>query len=128
MVLIDTSVWVDSDHLPDAPVAEELRRLLDRDEVATTELVVAEILQGALSEADFERLSSRFESVQWLHAEPEAWALATRLSFRLRRMGLTTPLSDLLVAAVALRADVPVFATDRHFDRVPDLKHHEMRT
>ena len=49
---------------------------------------------------------------------------AARLSFDLKRTGLTTALSDLLIAAVALENDLEVYAIDSDFERVPGLKLH----
>jgi predicted nucleic acid-binding protein len=126
MVLIDTSVWIDADHQSDSETARELRNLIAMDEAAITDIVLAEILQGAGSEEHFDRLIGELEPLTPLHADHEAWLLAARLSNDLRRSGQATPLSDVLVAAVALRADVPVFATDRHFRRIPALRLHEV--
>jgi len=125
MVLVDTSAWIDADHRPDSPEARELADLLDRDEVATTDIVVAELLQGASSADHFKGLAEKLEAVHYLHAEQGSWLKAAEMSYQLKRQGLTTPLSDLLIASVALTADIAVFATDPHFTRVPGLKLHE---
>jgi predicted nucleic acid-binding protein len=122
MVLIDTSIWIDADNMPDSREAAILDGLLLKDEAATTDIVVAEVLQGAGSEVKFVFLSRRLEAMHYLHADSEIWKTAARLSFDLRRRGLATPLSDLVVAAVALRWDIPVYTTDDHFHRVAGLK------
>ena len=121
MILIDTSVWIDADKQPTSHEAIELAALLGRDEAATTDLVVAEVLQGALTEENFAFLSGRLDAMHYLHAVQETWKHAAHMSFELKRKGLTTPLSDLVIAAVALRADVPLYATDPHFQRVEGL-------
>jgi predicted nucleic acid-binding protein len=122
MVLIDTSIWIDADNMPDSREAAVLDRLLLEDEAATTDLVVAEVLQGAGSETKFDFLSRRLDAMHYLHADQEIWTSAARISFDLRRRGLATPLSDLVVATVALRWGIPVYTTDGHFDRVDGLK------
>ena len=128
MVLVDTSAWIDADHRPDSPESHELADLLDRDEVAITDMVLAELLQGASSADHFRQLAEKLEAVHYLHAEQESWLRAAEMSYQLKRQGLTTPLSDLLIASVALKAGIAVLATDAHFARVPGLQLHQLPT
>ena len=98
--------------------------LLSQYEVAATDIVIAEVLQGAPTEEKFNELSEKMDALQFFHAGAETWLKAARLSFRLRRSGLATPLADLVIAQVALDNDLPVYATDEHFGRVEGLKLH----
>ena len=128
MILVDTSVWVTADRLPSSPEAVELRSLLTRDEVATTDVVIAEVLQGAPSLDSFRELADKLQGVHLLHADAEVWLEAAELSFHLRRSGLATALSDLLIATVALRAGIPVFTSDNDFSRVDGLELYQPQT
>jgi predicted nucleic acid-binding protein len=122
VILIDTSIWVEADRHPSSVDGRELRDLIDRDEVATTDIVVAEVLQGAPTDQKFRELARRLEGAHFFHASRGTWSAAARLSFELRRQGQATGLSDLLVASVALENDLPIYAIDTDFQRVPQLK------
>jgi predicted nucleic acid-binding protein len=122
VIIVDTSVWVAADRRPSSDDGRALKNLLDRDEVATTDVVVAEVLQGAPNEQKLRELETRMDGVHFFHASRDTWHAAARLSFELRRQGQATALSDLLVAAVALENGLEVYALDTDFKRVPGLK------
>ena len=102
--------------------------MIELDQVAITDVVAAEVLQGAKTESDFQQLEDKLDALHFYHADEETWQRAARLSFTLKRIGLKTPLSDLLVAQVALDNDLTVYAADEHFDRVDGLKLHKVRS
>jgi len=49
------------------------------------------------------------------------WDEATELGWQLDRMGRILPSPDILIAACALGAGVPVLARDSHFNAIPGL-------
>ena len=89
-------------------------------------MVAAEVLQGAKTESDFQQLEDKLDALHFYHADEETWQRAARRSFDLKRQGLKTPLSDLLIAQVALDNDLAVFAVDAHFERVDSLSLHKV--
>jgi predicted nucleic acid-binding protein len=97
-------------------------RLMGRDEVATTGLVFAEVLQGAKAEKDYTEWYDRMSGLHFYADTQETWEKAARLSYELRRQGQQTGLSDLVVAMVAIQNDLDVYANDSDFDRVPGLR------
>lgn len=119
-------MWIEWSNRKQAPVAAELDRLLEADEVATTDMVIAEVLQGARTQELFDAWSSKLDAFHYFPAERTTWLQAAHVSFQLRRQGMTTALSDLVIAQVAIEQDLPVFATDTDFRRVPGLKLHEL--
>ena len=126
MILVDTSVWVRALRSKRSPEARELDRLIELDRVAITDIVAAEVLQGAKTESDFQQLEDKLDALHFYHADEETWQKAARRSFDLRRSGLETPLSDLLIAQVALDNDLVLFAFDDHFERVETLSLHNV--
>ena len=59
--------------------------------------------------------------------DTSAWidfASAGDLLSDLREAGTSIPSMDALIAALALRHQVPLLAVDRHFDAVPGLQRH----
>ena len=103
-----------------------VQALIDQDMAATTDMVVAEVLQGANSEEDFQKLADRMQGLHYYHATEELWRMAARLSFDLKRRGLITPLADLAIATVAMENGLAVYAVDDHFQRVPGLELHKV--
>ena len=124
MIIADTSVWVVFLRDLRAPEADELDTLLAQDEIAMTGVVLAEVLQGARSERDLNRLQSLLTALPYVDPGQAEWSTVGELSFRLRRRGITIPITDLAIAAVALANGCAVYTLDEHFERTPGLKLH----
>ena len=87
-----------------------------------TGMVMAEILQGLRRGEDLAEYSRLLRSFPFLETNSDDWMRAGRLSQDLRRLGQTTPLSDLVIGCVAIRNDVPLLHRDEHFGRIPGLR------
>ena len=81
-----------------------------------------EYMRGARTPDQLDFLRARIASVDFLVADQRVWTLAGTLAFHLRRTGKHLPDPDVLVAATAIRYDVPLYTLDKGFDRIPDLK------
>jgi predicted nucleic acid-binding protein len=122
-VLVDSSAWVEYLRRTGSPTNLRLRELLaTRRRVATTEPIVLEMLMGAQSEAHADRLRKLLVSLELHPLEGLQDAERAARIFRgCRRRGHTVRSSvDCLIAAVALRADLPVLALDRDFDAIAE--------
>ena len=125
LYLLDTSVWLDV--LPASGTNIELRgrvdSLLQQDRVATTGMVRLELLGGARSEQEWNRLRDYLSALHQLPVEDDTWQEAAQMGFQLRRVGVTVPFTDLIIGAVAVKSDTVLLHRDRHFDlmaqRVP---------
>ena len=53
-----------------------------------------------------------------------AWKKAGEIAASLRREGITIPLSDLIVASLAISEGCEVFTVDSHFEYVKELHLH----
>lgn len=53
MILVDSSVWIDYFRGTTTPQAEKLDALLGNEPIATGDLILAEVLQGFVSNRDF---------------------------------------------------------------------------
>ncbi len=121
-ILVDTSIWVDFLRHPHVPTGRTLRGLLDQDAVVMTGVVLAELLHGSQTEQEAELLLTRLQPLAFLETTRDVWVIAGRLSFQLRRQGLSLPFSDYMVAAVAQAHECSIYTTDTHFARIPHLK------
>jgi predicted nucleic acid-binding protein len=43
-----------------------------------------------------------------------------------KKKGLTLPLSDIFIAAIAVEHDIPVFTLDKHFSQIPGVKLYQL--
>jgi predicted nucleic acid-binding protein len=118
LYLLDTSAWIPL--LRRSPrevrLANRAGLLIQSDQVAATGPVRLEVLRGARDEAHLAQLRDLLASLQQLPTTEETWDDAAVLGVRLRRAGLVTQFSDLLIAAVAIRAGATVLHRDRDFD------------
>jgi predicted nucleic acid-binding protein len=120
--LADTSAWVEYLRATRSPAHLRLRRLIadEDDALATTEVVVMELLAGASNDDELTRLGrllGRFEllPVQGL-ADYEA---AAGLYRHCRRAGETVrKLTDCLIAVVAMRAGAALLHRDQDFEAI----------
>ena len=119
MILVDTSAWIEYLRATDSSEHRSLRDLIVRDApLATTDPVVMELLAGAKDEHHVTRLKRFVLRFEHLPVEGlRDFEMAAALYHLCRRAGSSPrSLVDFLVAAVALREDVPVLARDRDFE------------
>jgi predicted nucleic acid-binding protein len=117
-VLIDTSAWVEYLRRTGTPVTLKVRRALRDDIAATTDVVVMEILSGTTDPARLARWERLLARCEFVEQSPRDDAEAAAHIFRRCRAGGETPraVNDCLVAAIAIRTDIPVLHRDRDFD------------
>lgn len=120
-IIVDTSVWIE--YLKNKPhVAESLDQQLLGGNIFTVGPVVAELLQGARTEKDYRLLKNSIDGLSFVETGVEDWINAGSISFKLRRKGVIIPITDCLIAAVAIRQNASVMTYDRHFENIPNLK------
>ena len=115
-VLVDTSAWIEFLRDTGSPACLEVDRLLAR-RVVVPDPVVMEVLAGARSDAhrrDLRALLGRARLEMCVSAD---YLGAATLYRTCRASGETVrKLVGCLIAAVAVRADVPVLHADADFD------------
>jgi predicted nucleic acid-binding protein len=121
MILVDTSAWIEFLRATGSPAHLRLRAALKGGaELASTDVVLMEILAGARDEADRDRLRRLVFGAEFVAVEgPADYEAAADLYRRCRRGGETPrKLSDCLIAAVAIRADAELLAADADFEAI----------
>ena len=116
-VLVDSSVWIAFLRDSGGPEVDLLEQLIDERRAATTDVVLLEVLAGTTDEERAARLRRFLAGAELLRQESPADAeQAAALHRACRRAGKTPrSLNDCLIAAVALRHDVPLLHRDRDF-------------
>ena len=120
-VLADTSVWIEYLNRQKTAAGDMLQDLLEQHRVVTCGLVIAELLQGALTTQEADIITDTFEALYYLDVHPSTWVKAGNIAFALRRKGITVPLSDCMLSALALEAGCEIFSVDAHFRKIPGL-------
>jgi predicted nucleic acid-binding protein len=122
MILADTSAWIEYLRGTGSPAHLALRTAVIGDEVATTDVVVLELLSGSRPERA-ESEQRMLQTVGFLPQHPRDDAVHAAELFRFcRSRGVTIrSLNDCVVAAVAIRNDVPVLHADADFDHLARL-------
>jgi hypothetical protein len=115
-VLVDSSVWVDYLSRRQTPLVDVLDRALGESRlVATTGVILQEILQGARTERTFQLLRSRFSRLAYLPASKQTFVAAAVLHRKARGRGMTVPTVDTLIASTAIAHGAALLTADDHF-------------
>jgi predicted nucleic acid-binding protein len=122
-VIIDTSVWVDYLRGTQNAQTDAVDHLLDTGRATICGAIEAELVAGLRNRAEREELSSLLEGCDYLDTARADWRRAGELAGQLRDRGWTIPLSDLIIAALALSHDQLLLTADRHFKHIPGLRH-----
>ena len=121
MVLVDSSIWIEAFRRQgDIHVKLALKGLLDEYEAAWCSVVKLEVLSGARKE-ERKALTTRFSIIPFLPVTEADYDCSVEAAWKLRERGHVVKSTDLLIAAVAQRADIRVYAQDKHFDIMRDV-------
>ncbi len=129
MYLVDTSAWIyylrEEDDGAGGRFAEVLERGLP---FGITGVIYQEVLQGADSRADFERLEEYLSTQRFYHPRDPVVSFreAALLYFRCRRGGVTVRSTiDCLIARIAIEHDLILLHNDADFENmarvIPEL-------
>ena len=121
MVIADTSVWISFFNRPGSREKAALDLLIDADDVVLVGVVLAELLQGCRTSSERDSLSDALLALPYFEVTRSTWIRAGELSATLLRRGVTIPLSDLTIAALAIERDCYIYSLDMHFKKIPGL-------
>jgi hypothetical protein len=120
-ILIDTSAWVDF-FRGTSKTADAVAMLIEKGQASICGVISYELIQGAKSEDEALHLSGLLSALHYIEMTSDLWTKAGSISARLRRKGITLPMSDLLIGAIALEHGLEVLTLDEHFASIPGLK------
>lgn len=128
MILVDSSVWIDYFRGARTPEANRLDGLLGNEPLATGDLVLTEVLQGFVSDTDFNQARALLGSLTVIELGDRNTAVqAARNYRRLRALGITVRKTiDTVIATRCIEDDLALLYSDRDFD--PFVKHLGLRS
>lgn len=114
LTVVDTSAWI-SFFRGDAAAIRRVDPLLAAGSVAVTGPILAEVLSGAGSRAEFDRLRDLFLGLDRLADSPELWERVAEARYALARKGQQASLVDLSIALACFDAGHALVTRDRDF-------------
>lgn len=119
-IMVDTSVWIEY-FKNNVQIANFIERNLLEDNVSLVGIIISELVQGIKNEKEREIIRINLSAVNYIDMKFEDWINVGELSNKLRKSGLVIPLSDIVIAAAAIKNDLLLVARDKHFKLVPGL-------
>ncbi|MGH3142597.1 MAG: PIN domain-containing protein, partial [Gaiellales bacterium] len=123
MELADTSAWTTKNR--DPAIADAFDVQARTGGVATCDVVRFELLVGARDHHDFVALREELDSLPEASISPRVWRRALDVYELFAQQGplhhRRVQFPDLLVAAAAELAELPVLHYDRHFELIADV-------
>lgn len=118
MILVDSSVWIDYFRGTETPEADRLDSMLGQELIATGDLILAEVLQGFVSDRDFNQARRLMTSLVAVDLVGQSIAMQSARNFRkLRSHGVTVRKTiDTLIATYCIENQIPLLYADRDFD------------
>ena len=114
MILVDTSVLIDALRRPD-PWRE---KVFVEFRAAICGIVRAEVLAGARTAGDAQRLDEALASFPYVPFDESLWAMVGSNIALLRRAGVTAPFQDVAIATLAIAQDIELWTRDGHFPQL----------
>ena len=128
MILVDSSVWIDYFRGTPTPQTEKLDSLLGIEPIATGDLILTEVLQGFVSDRDFNQARKLMTSLVIVDLAGQGLAIQAARNFRaLRKLGVTVRKTiDTVIATRCIESKMPLLHSDRDFD--PFVEHLGLRS
>lgn len=125
MYLVDTSVWIDFLRDKTNPSVHFFEDLIDNQiPFGITGMIYQEILQGAATQKDFNRLVDYLTTQHFFHAKDVVgtYESAAKIYFNCRRRGVTVrSTSDCFIAQIAIDHDLTLLHNDQDFVRIKKI-------
>ena len=119
LFLIDTSVWIEALR-PDGLInaKEIVQKNIDGDRAVIAGIIMMELLGGAGTKKDYDELKADLEALDYLETTEQVWDKGAEVSFRLRKIGVTVPDTDILIASIALTYNCTLIHMNSNFELI----------
>lgn len=127
MILVDSSVWIDYFNGQDTPQTDKLDALLGVEPLGIGDLILAEVLQGFNSDADYKTAKQVLTSLSLFEMLGVNQAIKAAENFRaLRKRGITPrKTADVIIATYCIEARHALLFADKDFQ--PFVEHLGLR-
>lgn len=118
MILVDTTVWINFLRGTSSALQERLVPLIVSDRLATSPVIMMELLRGAKSQKEYDKLHMNLSALHRFDTSQLIWDRACKMAYTLRKKGLNVPLTDTLIAALAIGNNALLLHNDRHYEMI----------
>ncbi len=127
MILVDSSVWIDYFRNAPSPETDRLDGLLGNEALIIGDIILAEVLQGFQSDADFNIALDLMGTLPTVEIGGREVAIEAARNFRrLRARGITVRKTiDTMIATWCILNETRLLHSDRDFD--PFVEHLGLR-
>lgn len=121
-VIADTCIWVEFFRTK-SEISSCLRDLISNNHVAGVGIIIAELLQGIKTNKERDIIIDIFNTIEYIEITQDIWIESGILARKLRSLGKTIPLSDIVIACCAKKHKFQIFTIDKHFQAIPDINY-----
>jgi hypothetical protein len=125
-ILVDTSVWIDYFKSNNANFHSKVDKALTNCRIYVPKVVLSELIQGAKSEKEIAVIEDLIDAFYIIDQKEDTWLNAGRLSFAMKRKGITVNIIDCYIAVIASENDCGIFSLDEHFKNIKKFLHIEL--
>lgn len=121
MIVVDTSVWIDFFRGKSSIQRHILHKLIEEEEeIALTEIILAEILQGIKKDRDYKKIKTFLLDFPVHRPQGlETYLKAAQIFRNCRKKGKTIRKTvDCIIAAICIERDQVLLHNDNDFDRI----------
>jgi len=117
MILVDSSVWIDFFNGTACAETDKLNEILGLEEIVIGDLILAEVLQGFRSDADYKAAKNTLTSLTVHDLLGKDMAITSANNFRkLRKKGITIrKTADVIIATYCIENKIPLLFSDKDF-------------
>ena len=112
---IDSSVWIPYFREGKSAYGELIDELVEDNRVHINGVVIAELLIGARSPAEVDRLSSALAGLKLIPSSRASFESAGRNGYELRKKGVSVPLTDVIIATDCIEHGLVLIESDKHY-------------
>jgi predicted nucleic acid-binding protein len=120
-IIVDTSIWIEyfKNNQKYVPFIEDN---LNLENILISGPIISELLHGVKSEKEYKLLSESISAVPYAECVYDDWIKTGETLYNLKKKGITVPLTDILISAIAIRHDASVLSLDKHFKSIDMIK------
>ncbi len=120
-LLIDSAVYIGLLR-SGVDVRQRLLPFLSGGHLYNCGMVRAEVIRGMISPKARDGMLAFFDLIPEVPADARLWHYVSMLGWELGRKGKWPPITDLVIAASAMRVEAQLVSPDAHFEDIPGLK------
>ncbi len=113
--MIDSSIWIRYFRDRNYELTPLIKELMERDAVYINGIIQTELLKGAKSEKNYRTLKNSFNGLHFLEIDKSLFDSISDAAFKLRRKGITVPMTDLIIGIQCVENNLILIEEDKHF-------------